>query len=284
MLLQEEMIARVREVCAQDERVVAAWMYGSFTKGEGDRFSDIEFLLYLYEAAHSTVDPATWVAQIAPVAVYFVNEFGVGTAIFENLIRGEFHFDRASDMSKIRAFKATAGFPPVDAMLILDRTGELTSHLQVLSGPGPERASAENLASLWNSLLNWMLFGINVLARGERIRALELLGAAHHQLLWLARVCEGTTEHWFMPSKNAERDLSPAALARFAECTATLDDASLERAYRAAWTWGKELARALAKVQPFDVHESLIQRLDVRVEEAWAGSRVAKIQCGKSMN
>ncbi|HYN89578.1 MAG TPA: lincosamide nucleotidyltransferase Lnu(B), partial [Ardenticatenaceae bacterium] len=47
MRLQEEMIARVRQLCHADERVVAALMYGSFTKGEGDGFSDIEFYLFI---------------------------------------------------------------------------------------------------------------------------------------------------------------------------------------------------------------------------------------------
>jgi predicted nucleotidyltransferase len=45
-LLQEQMIARVRQLCQEDERIVGAFMYGSFTKGEGDAFSDIEFYVY----------------------------------------------------------------------------------------------------------------------------------------------------------------------------------------------------------------------------------------------
>src|SRR3954447_5748983 len=42
MPVQEAMIARLRDLCLQDERVVAALLYGSFTRGEGDAFSDIE--------------------------------------------------------------------------------------------------------------------------------------------------------------------------------------------------------------------------------------------------
>jgi len=40
MLQQETLIERVRKLCLQDERVVAALMYGSFALGQGDRFSD----------------------------------------------------------------------------------------------------------------------------------------------------------------------------------------------------------------------------------------------------
>ena len=118
-------------------------MYGSFTKGEGDAFSDIEFCVYLDEATYSAWDAPAWVAQVAPVALYLTNEFGTGTAIFENLVRGEFHFEPAADMGQIRAWKQDAGFPAAEAMLIVDRSGELTEHLQYISGPGPERGRAE---------------------------------------------------------------------------------------------------------------------------------------------
>jgi lincosamide nucleotidyltransferase len=41
MFRQEVMIEKVRELCEEDERVVAALMYGSFALTQGDRFSDI---------------------------------------------------------------------------------------------------------------------------------------------------------------------------------------------------------------------------------------------------
>ena len=45
-MLQEKMIERVRELCVQDARIEGAFMFGSFATGEGDRFSDIEFILF----------------------------------------------------------------------------------------------------------------------------------------------------------------------------------------------------------------------------------------------
>jgi len=174
-LLQEQMIACVRQLCQEDERIVGAFTYGSFTTGEGGAFSDIEFYVYLDAAVYHAFQPATWVGQIAPVALYFTNEFGTGTAIFENLVRGEFHFERAAHMEQIRAWKQEAGFPPVESMLLLDRTGELTEHLRFISGLGPDRGTADQVSQFWHRTLDWMLFGANVLARGERARALEVL-------------------------------------------------------------------------------------------------------------
>jgi len=242
-------------------------MYGSFTRGEGDVYSDIEFCLYLDEGSYDDFDPIAWLEQIAPVAVYFTNEFGVGTAIFENLIRGEFHFDRAADMAQIPSWKEMTGFPPVEQMLLVDRTGDLARYLQQISGPGPERATAESVAWLWHGYLNWMIFGTNVLARGERARALECLWFVQRYLLWFVRINEETTEHWLTPSKNVECDISPAAYERYTACTASLKRQELERAYQSAWEWGKELMGDLAGRFNIDSHPALVQYIDERISK-----------------
>ena len=82
MLEQVTMIEKVRELCEQDDRVMSALMYGSFALSQGDRFSDIEFYLFFRDRALDEVDEEAWVAQIAPVELYYINEFGNGTAIF----------------------------------------------------------------------------------------------------------------------------------------------------------------------------------------------------------
>jgi lincosamide nucleotidyltransferase len=263
-LLQEVMIDAVRQICETDDRVVAAWMYGSFAWGEADAYSDIEFLIYLDDDAHEAFEPLPWLSEIVPVALTFVNEHGIQAVIFENLIRGEFHFERASDMPELRAYKGTAGFPAPEAMFIYDRTGELMEHLRSISGPGPERANAETAADLWHRFLNQMLFGVNVLARGERARALELLWFVQRHLLGMVRVVEGTTGHWLPPCRRAEQDLSPASYDRYVACTASLRGAELARAYAHAWTWGKELGRDLTIRFGIDLHGALVDQLDAR--------------------
>ncbi len=91
MLQQEVMFEKVRQLCGQDERLLATLMYGSFALGQGDRFSDIEFYLFFEDETLGTLKEEAWVSQIAPLDLYYVNEFGNGTAIFENLVRGESH-------------------------------------------------------------------------------------------------------------------------------------------------------------------------------------------------
>jgi lincosamide nucleotidyltransferase len=264
MIEQQRMIERVRQLCREDERLVAALMYGSFTRGEGDAYSDIEFVLFFRDDAHSKVDPREWVGRIAPVEIYFVNEFGNGTAIFSNLVRGEFHFDKASDMRLVEGWKEIAWFPKLEVTIVVDRTGELTRLLQPYTVP-PRHDTPERVQTLCERFINWVLFGTNVLARGEHARALDNLSTAHRYLLWFARLSEGRTEHWATPSKSLERDISPGTYARFSTCAASLDERQLWQAYRNAWEWGSELMKEQAEKHGIALPTSLIEALDARI-------------------
>ena len=124
------MIEKVRQLCGQDERLLATLMYSSFTLGQGDRFSDIEFYLFFEDEALGTLKEEAWVSQIAPLDLYYVNEFGNGTAIFENLIRSEFHFEAASNVRLVDAWKS-AWFPSLESAVLVDKSGELSPGEQV---------------------------------------------------------------------------------------------------------------------------------------------------------
>src|SRR5918997_680965 len=170
-MLQRAMIERVRYLCRLDESLAAAMMYGSFAQFEGDEFSDIEFILFFYDEELGDVDQEEWVARISPVELYFVNEYGNGTAIFESLIRGEFHFDKASDIQRIdESWKETDWFPSLGTTLVLDRTGELALRLRRIVGPTLARDTQEQIQFLCNCFVNWFMFGSNLLARGELAR------------------------------------------------------------------------------------------------------------------
>ena len=235
------MIGNVKELCAADERIVAALMYGSFVKGEGDEFSDIEFYIFVRDEALKAFNSAAWMARVAPLSAVVRNEWGTTVALFDNLVRGEFHFEPASGMAMVASWGSTGEYPPIDAMLVVDRTGELRRHLEDWSTSVDNVVSAQNLQNIADRFLNVMIFGTSVLRRGERARSLDLLTYVHRYLLWMARASEGRREHWSTPSRFVEKDISQAAYQRFRQCTATLDPGSLENAYASAWAWGREL-------------------------------------------
>ncbi len=245
MLEQEQLIARVRDLCRADDRVDAAMMYGSFTAGEGDAHSDIEFLLFFRDDEFDGVEPRAWLEQVAPVLHLYTNEYGITAVIFASLVRGEFHFHRASEVTIGEAWRGVITFPSLDATLIVDKSGVLAPVLEPIIGPPLERATPDRLQFAADSFVNWLLFGLNVLRRGEHARALEVLGIVHRHLLGMARAVEGTTDHWLTPSRLLEHDLSPESYARFRACTAALDAEALWAAYRAARMWGFELVETL---------------------------------------
>src|SRR5690625_5386648 len=98
-------MTRVKELVQSDERISACMMYGSFTKGEGDQYSDIEYYVFLKDDTISTFDTAKWLNEVASYTLLYQNEYGTEVVIFENLIRGEFHFLSESEVNIIPSLK-----------------------------------------------------------------------------------------------------------------------------------------------------------------------------------
>jgi lincosamide nucleotidyltransferase B/F len=264
MLLQEAMIERVRELCHRDERLVSALMYGSFAIGEGDRFSDIEFYLFFAEEASEGLREEAWVAQIAPLYLYYVNEFGNDTAIFENLVRGEFHFEAVSDVSLVDAWES-AWFPTLESAVLLDKSGELTRRVSRLVRRQPEIDTPERALFLCRSLMNWTLMGANLLQRGEYARAEAFLTLVHGHLLQAMRLVEGKSANWLSPTRRLEEDASATSYERYKECTAALEAEQLLRAYASTWEWDQELMGELAARHALTLPEALLDKLDRRL-------------------
>lgn len=264
MLQQDSMIQKVREACERDDRLVSALMYGSFALGEGDGFSDVEFYLFVRDEALEGLDEEGWVGQVAPVLLYYVNEFGNGTAIFENMVRGEFHFERASKRDLIDGWEA-AHFPSLERAVVADKDGELTLMVSRLVGPLPNLDTPERALFVRNSLVNWTLMGTNLLKRGEYARAEAFLTLVHGHLLQAARLVEGKTANWLSPSRRLEEDLPAAAYERFRACTAALDAAQLARAYRSTWAWARELIAELSERHALAPPGTLLDEMDRHV-------------------
>lgn len=262
---QPAMLAKLGAVCAADLRLQAAMLYGSFALDEADRFSDLDIMLYFEDAALAQIDPAGWAAQIAPLALHYSNEFGNFGVIYENLVRAEFHFSPFSSLPALANFKGKAWFPDLERVILLDRTGSLRDHLQALSGPRPVYATAEEAQFLYHSLLNWSLFGLNVLLRGETARALEILHLLNDHLLRMARLLENQTGHWITPTRALERELSEAAYRKFQACQAQLEPFAARQAYRAAWEWGLAMSEALMERFAFKAQIELAAKIGAMV-------------------
>ena len=261
MLQQEVMIEKVRELCQRDERVVAALMYGSFALGQGDRFSDIEFYLFFADETLDDLEAEAWVSRIAPLELYYVNEFGNGSAIFENLVRGEFHFEQYSNVGLVDAWE-TAWFPALESAVLVDKSGGLSRRVSRLVRRSPEMDTPERALFLCRSLMNWTLMGANLLKRGEYARAEALLTLIHGHLLQAVRLVEGKTANWSSPTRKLEEDAPATSYERFRACTAALDAEQLFRAYSSTWEWSRELMVELSTRHAFTLPETLLNKLN----------------------
>jgi lincosamide nucleotidyltransferase B/F len=263
-MLQLEMIETVRRRCREDERISAAVMYGSFVKGEADEFSDIEFYLFIRQEDYHLFDLQTWIRSIAPVELFLVNEYGTTVAVFQNLVRGEFHYGPEDQVKVVSTWGMMGEAPNPAAMVMIDRKGVLDEQFENWRQAVAQIDSGENYRQITSQYINMILFGANVLKRGERVRALELLFFIHRYLLWLARMHSGQVRNWPTPSRMIERDLSADMYARFTRCSANMDLGSLERAYYNSWEWAKELMQALGPRYDFFLPASLIESIDAR--------------------
>ncbi len=261
MLLQEQLIMKVKELGGQTPGVNAIMMYGSFTQGSGDAFSDIEFYIFIEDESYKSFSSKAWVAGICPFYIHLINEFGTEVFIFENLVRGEFHFLPVTDMPIIETFAAVGFFPDVNAMCLYDKNNTLKQHLSVLKNSMIERNSAESIESVINNYFNAILFGINVLKRGETARSLECLWYVQKYYLQLIRLEENTTDHWVNPTKCLEDEILAANYQRYQKCTSDLNENNLRSAYKELLFAAREVVGKLSSRYSFNYDYELFQRL-----------------------
>jgi lincosamide nucleotidyltransferase len=245
MLLQRRLIERVVDLAHSDDRVEALLMYGAFAADEGDRYSDIEFYVYIDDCALRSFDEHSWLAELARVRLCYRNEYGVTTAVFDGLVRGEFHFAATSSIPELEQTTPAAWVASIERCALYDRSGRVSEALARSIGC-PDRRSRESVEFLAASVANWALMVDNLRRRGEHARALDFLyRQVHPHLLRLARVAEDKTGNWLSPTRRLERELGPGGYRRFRECTAALEPTDIHRALRRAWQWFLELRTVL---------------------------------------
>ena len=206
-MTQLQMIDKTKSIAQNDKNISAVFMYGSFTKNEGDKYSDIEFYIFLKDKEKFSAE--NWVSQIHPLALYFTNEYGSEVAIFENMIRGEFHFLTNDQMEVIKSWDGLVEFSDFDKMILVDKEDLLTNTLKEIKTKVPDRTTNENILWLSQSLLNVLLTTSNLIKRQEFAYAYQSLSNVQKYLLWLIRIETYQTKHWESPTKSLEKDIDP---------------------------------------------------------------------------
>ncbi|WP_298651154.1 aminoglycoside 6-adenylyltransferase [uncultured Proteiniphilum sp.] len=236
---QLQMIDTVKSIAQKDENVSAVLMYGSFTKGEGDRYSDIEFYIFLKEK--ETFPAEDWVSQIHPVAMYFTNEYGSEVAVFENMIRGEFHFLTTDEIKIIKSWEGFVAFSDFDTMSLVDKDGLLADTLHQIKIKSPDRTTNNNILWLSQSLLNVLLTTNSLIKREEFAHAYHSLVAVQRYLLWLIRIATKQIQHWESSTKSLEKDIDKDWYLEFKRTTSDLDPENMKTAFQSSLVLSEKL-------------------------------------------
>ena len=229
-MTQLQMIDKTKSIAKNDKNISAVFMYGSFTKNEGDKYSDIEFYIFLKDKENFSAE--NWVRQIHPLALYFTNEYGNEVAIFENMIRGEFHFLTNDQMEVIKSWDSLVEFSDFDKMILVDKEDLLTNTLKEIKTKIPDRTTSENTLWLSQSLLNVLLTTSNLIKRQEFAHAYQSLSNTQKYLLWLIRIETSQTKHWESPTKSLEKDIAPEWYSLFQQTTSRLDPTDIKTAFK----------------------------------------------------
>lgn len=238
-MTQLQMIDTTKSIAQSDENVSAVLMYGSFTKNEGDQYSDIEFYIFLKSKEKFLAE--NWVNQIYPTAMYFTNGYGSEVAIFENLIRGEFHFLTVNEIDVIKSWEGFVAFSDFDQMNLIDKDGLLTETLNQIKTKLPVRTTNENILFLSQSLLNVLLTTNNLIKRQEYAHAYQSLSNVQKYLLWLIRIAINQTNHWESPTKSLEKDFDKDWYSEYRLTTSDLDKENLIKAFQNSLNLSKKL-------------------------------------------
>lgn len=257
-------VDRLRTVAEAEPRLEGVLLYGSWTVGEADAYSDIEAYVFVADEhlrehgrddAHperpAGFDGPDFVQRLTPdepLKLSYVNQFGILAVVFGDLMRGEFHFVPASSgIQDISGWRGMVHLPDPARAVLLDRTGALGEAVaQLTRFRPPEPVSAAQQAA--DELANWTLMVAHLLGRGETARAQAFLSTlVAPPQLQLCRLLRGSTAHWLTPSRALEADLSATDQARYRAATASAEPHAVTEGVRESWRWSRELVAEAAK-------------------------------------
>ena len=243
-MTQLQMIDKTKSIGQKDANVSAVFMYGSFTKNEGDQYSDIEFYIFLNNKENFSSEK--WVSQIHPLALYFTNEYGSEVAIFDNMVRGEFHFLKTEEIEIIKSWEGMVAFSDFEQMNLIDKDGLLAKTFNQIKIKSPERTTNQNTTWLSESLLNVLLTTSNLIKRGEFAHAHKSLSNVQKYLLWLIRITADKTQHWESPTKSLEKDIDPTWYSAYEAVTSDLQPENILSAFKNSLKLAEELFEQLS--------------------------------------
>lgn len=257
----QAILDRFVAACRADERIIAAFLGGSYARGTMDEHSDLDLYVITTDEAYDTIvaDRAAFVHQLGEPL--FAEDFGIPDTIFfvfADGTEGEMGFARASAFDHIHTGPAK---------LLVDKAN-------ILDGAvfkGKELAQSEQIEMLRRQL-NWFWHDVShfttALARGQLWWAYGQLGALRTYCFNLARLEQdfadtvvGTEGYFKIEQAVPVEQLSPLE----ATCC-PLEPLAMLKAARVILRYYKEKAFPLAETHgipyPIELERVVTERLN----------------------
>lgn len=226
-MLQIQLINKTKLLAVEDTNISSVLMYGSFIKGEGDKFSDVEFyIFYNKDFSHEE-----WVNKICRTLLFFTNEFGTEVAIFENMIRGEFHFLPIQEINIVKSWEGILSFEYHKEMILVDKNNSLTKILSSIDKKRPQHSSQHSIDWIYMSQLNNLIMVRGLIERGELAHAQQCFQYIQKYLLYLIRIEVNADNHWESPTKKLESEVPTEWYIVYKNCIPTLNEVSLREKF-----------------------------------------------------
>lgn len=240
---QLKLIDKVKSQAYSDDNISAVLMYGSFTKGEGDQYSDVEFYVFIKDM--DIFNSREWVSNIRPIELFFTNEYGTEVAVFDNLIRGEFHFHSVSEIDVVKSWEGFMSFENADKMNLVDKDGLLSEALSSIEIISPDRNNPEDIQWIAESLINLLIMTGNLIKRKEIAHAQQSFFFIQRNIILLMRIENNSTKHWENPTKKLEEEIPHTWYEKFSRTIPVLNIESLQSSFAACLSLCNELFERL---------------------------------------
>ena len=220
-------LRKVIQKSRNDREVISLISYGSYTRDDFDKFSDIEFYVFIEDKAYENFDSNEWFKEIYYVENSYLNIHGITEVVFKYGIRGEFHFlPYSKAKEELNRWKGTVLIENITKTLLVDKRGELKDIISSVIHNGLVFNKEETVEELINNFANGTIFEWNVLQRKDLFRAYTLHFQNLHNLAKLISIKYNHTEHFYSP-RLLETFLSKDDLKNFRECFPQLEINSL---------------------------------------------------------
>lgn len=140
MQMQHEFLADLQQKLAADPQIEAAWLAGSFGRGNADRYSDIDLHLLVNDASGFRAGARAWLEALRPLVLYKV--------IFDGQMINALTAAGLRIDLWLHASAPAHALDPASHRVLIDRAGALRLEAPAPAPPDPAQLSATLLAQI----------------------------------------------------------------------------------------------------------------------------------------